>query len=430
MDRFDTIVIGGGPAGLMAAAQASSVGERVLLVEKNASLGVKLLLAGRGRCNFTNAEPDLGTFLSRYGPNGKFLWSAFARFGPAQTMELFEQNGVGAVEERGKRVFPSLRPGRDESGGQRILDMLLTLCKKGGVRILRRSPVRGLKVRKGRIQRIVTPVEELEAGRYILATGGRSFPRTGSTGDGYALARQAGHTIVGPWPALVGVRTQERWTKLAHGCGLRNVRLSVLVDGHEELERFGEMEFMDAGVSGPIVMEISGRLPDWSARGAVHLSIDLKPAVPAEELRERVARDFQEAGERRFAAALRKLVPGPLVPMILELSDVPHDKPVAYVSGEEMDELVRLLKDVRLTATGPLGFDHAVVTRGGVDLKEVEPATMRSKLCPDLYLAGEVLDLDGPSGGFNLQMCWSTGWAAGLGGHAAQGSSSEDAVMI
>ncbi|RRD66243.1 NAD(P)/FAD-dependent oxidoreductase [Fretibacterium sp. OH1220_COT-178] len=407
MERFDTIVIGGGPAGLMAAGQAAAVGERVLLVEKNASLGEKLLLAGKRRCNITNAESDTTAFLSRYGENGRFLFSAFSQMGPAQTIEFFNRIGIRTVVERGGRIFPA------EGGGQRVLDALLILCKKGGVRILRNSPVRTLKMRNGRIERIVTAIEELEADRYIVATGGKSYPRTGSTGDGYRFAAQAGHTIVEPIPALVPVKTQETWVKLARGYNLRNVRLSVLVEGQKVDERFGEMEFTNFGVSGPIVMDLSSRIPEWMAQGSVRFSLDLKPALDLHTLRDRVDRDFRKHGDRLFAGALRDLVPGPLIPLILELSDVPSDKPAPYVSPEEKAELASLLKNIVLTVNGLWSFNHAIVTRGGVSLKEIDPGTMRSKLCENLHLAGEVLDLNGPSGGFNLQVCWSTGYVAG-----------------
>lgn len=407
MERFDTIVIGGGPAGLMAAGQAAAVGERVLLVEKNASLGEKLLLAGKRRCNITNAESDTTAFLSRYGENGRFLFSAFSQMGPAQTIEFFNRIGIRTVVERGGRIFPA------EGGGQRVLDALLILCKKGGVRILRNSPVRTLKMRNGRIERIVTAIEELEADRYIVATGGKSYPRTGSTGDGYRFAAQAGHTIVEPIPALVPVKTQETWVKLARGYNLRNVRLSVLVEGQKVDERFGEMEFTNFGVSGPIVMDLSSRIPEWMAQGSVRFSLDLKPALDLHTLRDRVDRDFRKHGDRLFAGALRDLVPGPLIPLILELSDVPSDKPAPYVSPEEKAELAGLLKNIVLTVNGLWSFNHAIVTRGGVSLKEIDPGTMRSKLCENLHLAGEVLDLNGPSGGFNLQVCWSTGYVAG-----------------
>lgn len=423
MERFDTIVIGGGPAGLMAAVQASAQGEKVLLVEKNDALGEKLLLAGRGRCNFTNGEENMEVFLGRYGEKGRFLHSAFSRFGPAQTLEFFHKNGIRTVTERGKRIFPVLEENAEgqppASGGQRILNVLLMQCRMGGVRILRGNPVMSLKVRSGRVQRLITAREELEAGRYIVATGGKSYPRTGSTGDGYRFAQSAGHTIVPTYPALVPIRTQETWVKLAHGCNLRNVKLSVWVDRKKVEDHFGEMEFTNFGVSGPMVMELSSRVPEWTAaaRESVQLSIDLKPALSRETLRKRVARDFQERGSRRFFEAIRGLVPAPLVPMILELSDIPSEKPAAYISVEEMEDLARLLKDIRLTVNGLWGFNHAVVTRGGVSLKEVDPATLRSKLCANLHFAGEVLDLNGPSGGFNLQVCWSTGWAAGVGGN-------------
>ena len=407
MERFDTIVIGGGPAGLMAAGQAAAVGERVLLVEKNASLGEKLLLAGKRRCNITNAEPDVTAFLSRYGENGRFLHSAFSRLGPSQTVAFFNALGIRTVTERGGRVFPA------EGGGQRVLDALLILCKKGGVRILRESPVRSLKLRGGRVERIVTAIEELEADRYIVTTGGKSYPRTGSTGDGYRFAAQAGHTVVEPTPALVPVKTHETWVKLARGYNLRNVRLSVLLNGERIEERFGEMEFTNFGVSGPIVMELSSCIPDWMARGTVRFSIDLKPALDLKQLTDRVGRDLEKHADRLFAGALRDLVPGPLIPLILELSDVPSDKPAAYVSPEEKGELASLLKNIVLTVNGLWSFNHALVTRGGVSLKEVDPGTMRSKLCENLYFAGEVLDLNGPSGGFNLQVCWSTGYTAG-----------------
>ena len=407
MERFDTIVIGGGPAGLMAAGQAAAVGERVLLVEKNASLGEKLLLAGKRRCNITNAEPDVTAFLSRYGENGRFLHSAFSRLGPSQTVAFFNALGIRTVTERGGRVFPA------EGGGQRVLDALLILCKKGGVRILRESPVRSLKLRGGRVERIVTAIEELEADRYIVTTGGKSYPKTGSTGDGYRFAAQAGHTVVEPTPALVPVKTHETWVKLARGYNLRNVRLSVLLNGEKIEERFGEMEFTNFGVSGPIVMELSARVPDWMARGTVRFSIDLKPALDLKQLTDRVGRDLEKHADRLFAGALRGLVPGPLIPLVLELSDVPSDKPAAYVSPEEKGELASLLKNIVLTVNGLWSFNHALVTRGGVSLKEVDPGTMRSKRCENLYFAGEVLDLNGPSGGFNLQVCWSTGYAAG-----------------
>ena len=409
MAKFDTLIIGGGPAGLMAAIRASSFGQRVAVVEKNPSVGEKLLISGRGRCNFTNGEDDINAFISRYGDNGKFLYSAFSKFGPRQTLVFFANIGLEFVEERGKRIFPK------EGGSQKVLDRLLLECKKNNVKILRSSPVKALKLKDGRVNYIITDANEYSAGKYIIATGGKSYPRTGSTGDGYDFARQAGHTITELYPALVPIRTRETWPKLASGCNLRNVRLHVLLDGKKCAERFGEMEFTNFGVSGPIVMELSTHVPDWQKQcEELTLSLDLKPSLTHEILTGRVKREIAKfRGHKRFAGLVRMLVPAALVRLIIELGDIPHDKPIEYITDEEISEFVSLLKDIRMTVNGLWGFNNAVVTRGGVSLKEIDPATMRSKLCDNLYFAGEVLDLNGPSGGFNLQICWSTGYIAG-----------------
>jgi predicted Rossmann fold flavoprotein len=405
----------------MAAGRAAEVGERVLLVEKNDSLGVKLLLAGKRRCNLTNAEPDMEIFLSRYGKNGRFLQEAFSRFGPRETLEFFGRQGVPTKVERGNRVFPDLPPAEATKGAQRVLDCLLLYCKKGRVRILRKSPVHAVKMKGGRVDRVVAAAEELTADRYILAAGGKSYPRTGSTGDGYRLAAQAGHTIVEPTPAIVPVKTRETWVKLARNFNLRNVRLTATVNGQKVDERFGEMEFTNFGVSGPIVMDLSSYVSDWMKPGeksdpVVNLILDLKPALSLPTLLSRIDRDFEKYGDREFGRALADLLPSALIPLALELSDIPEDKPVAYVSPEEKEELAHLLKNIVLTVNGLWSFDYAIVTKGGICLTEVDPATLRSKRCENLYFAGEVLDLNGPTGGFNLQVCWSTGYVAGQSG--------------
>jgi predicted Rossmann fold flavoprotein len=414
VERFDVIVVGGGPAGLMAAGRSAERGERVLLVEKNASLGEKLLLAGRRRCNITNAEPDVDAFLSRYGEKGRFLYPGFGRFGPRETVAFFNRNGIRTVVERGNRVFPDRSPAAN-GGGQRVLDCLLLYCKKGRVRILRNSPVSALRVKKGRVECVVTATEELFASRFVLATGGRSYPKTGSTGDGYRFAAQAGHTIVEPGPAIVPIKTRETWVKLARNFNLRNVRLTVTVNGEKADERFGEMEFTNFGVSGPIAMDLSSFVSDWMKQGAVRLILDLKPALSLEKLEARIGRDFEKYEDREFGRALVDLLPASLIPMILELSDVPADKGVAWVSPEERRDLAGLIKNIPLTVNGLWSFDHAIVTKGGVCLKEVDPANLRSRLCENLYFAGEILDLNGPTGGFNLQVCWTTGFLAGCG---------------
>ncbi len=409
MQHFDTLIIGGGPAGLMAAVRASSIGQKVIIVEKNERLGEKLLLAGRGRCNFTNAEPDMNNFIAKYGDKGKFLYSAFSKFGPHETMSFFANHGVEIIEERGKRVFPA------SGGGQRILDTLIMQCRKYNVKIFRSNPVKALKIKDSRVNYIITENEEISADKFIIATGGKSYPKTGSTGDGYRLAQQAGHTITKLFPALVPVKTQETWPKLASGCDLKNVRLTVIRDGKDIDNRFGQMEFTNFGVSGPIVMDLSSFIPEWQEGAeSLEFSLDLKPSLTHGILIERVKREIKKfSGRKRFAGLARSLVPAKLTPLILELSDIPHDKPIEYISNEEIFEFVKLLKDIRMHINGLWSFNNAVVTNGGVSLKEIEPSTMKSKLCDNLFFAGEVLDLNGPSGGFNLQICWSTGYIAG-----------------
>ena len=406
MEKFDTLIIGGGPAGLIAAIRAASLGQNAAIAEKNHSLGEKLLLSGKGRCNFTNAESDMNVFISKYGDKGKFLYSSFSKFGPAEVVRFFKKIGVESVEERGKRIFPVV------GGSQRVLDALIMQCKKYNVKIMRNTQVKALKVRNSHVDRVITDRDEFYADKYILATGGKSHPKTGSTGDGYRFALQAGHTITNLYPALVPIRTRETWVKLASGCELKNVRLTVILNGKDIDNRFGEMEFTNFGISGPIVMDISSHVPDW--QGDLELSLDLKPTLTHEILIERVKREIKKfTGHKRFAGLVRSLVPAKLVALILELSDIPHDKPIEYISDEEISDFIKLLKDIRMNVNGLWSFNNAVVTRGGVSLQEVDPATMKSKLCDNLYLAGEILDLNGPSGGFNLQVCWSTGYIAG-----------------
>lgn len=406
MEKFDTLIIGGGAAGLMAAVQASSLGQKVAIAEKNHSVGEKLMISGKGRCNFTNGETDINAFIAKYGENGKFLYSAFSKFGPVETREFFNKIGVESVEERGKRIFPAW------GGSQRVLDALIMQCKKFNVKIMRRTPVKALKVKNSKIEYVITNENEFTADKYIIATGGKSYPKTGSTGDGYIFAQQAGHTITNLYPALVPLRTRETWVKLASGCNLKNVRITVNLNGKDIDDRFGEMEFTNFGISGPIVMDLSAHVPDW--QGDLIFSLDLKPTLTHGILIERVKREIKKFyGHKRFFGLVRSLVPAKMVKLILELSDIPYDKPIEYISDEEIFEFVKLLKDIKMNINGLWSFNNAVVTRGGVSLKEVEPSTMKSKLCGNLYFAGEILDLNGPSGGFNLQICWSTGYIAG-----------------
>lgn len=419
MDKFDLAVIGGGPAGLFAAGFAAKQGARVILIEKNSSVGEKLLLAGKRRCNITNAEEDKDIFISKYGANGKFLHSAFSRFSNRDTIDFFESRGIKTVTERGKRVFPA------EGDSRLILQSLLSFCKEGNVLICRSTRVQSIEAGE-RIERIFLQGRgetEISSDKYIIATGGKSFPKTGSTGDGYLFAQRAGHTLSTPRPVIVPIKTHETWVKLAHGFDLKNVSLTAWLGDKKVSERFGEMEFAPFGISGPIVMDMSRDILDLpmleSGRPGeegeqVVLAIDLKPALDEQTLLDKTEREFEKRAGSKFSNALRAFVPAQMVPLMLHLSDIPEDKPVEYISDEERLELVKLLKRVEVHPSGAAGFNHAIVTRGGVSLKEVDPSTMRSKICPNLYFSGEVLDLDGPTGGFNLQICWSTAAAAGI----------------
>ncbi|MCL2768062.1 MAG: NAD(P)/FAD-dependent oxidoreductase [Synergistaceae bacterium] len=419
MEKFDVAVIGGGPAGLFAAGVAAKNGARVILLEKNQSVGEKLLIAGKGRCNITNAEEDMQTFISRYGENGKFLYSALNQFSQADTIEFFNSRGIKTVVERGRRVFP------ENGDAALILKCLISFCKEGNVLIKRNTEVRNLIIINNAIDRLLVKTnegnQEIVAKNYILATGGKSFPKTGSTGDGYIFASRLGHTIVTPRPVIVPIKTHETWVKHAKGLNLRNVKLTAWLGDEKVTERFGEMEFAPFGISGPIVMDMSRDILDHpflesgksDQKNYIHLELDLKPAIDEATLLSRVKREFEEREGARFDSALRSFVPARLTPLILHLSDIPHDKPVKYISEEEIYEFVNLLKCIRMHPSGAAGFNHAIVTRGGVSLKEIDPASMRSKICDNLWFAGEVIDIDGPTGGFNLQNCWSSGAVAG-----------------
>ncbi len=416
MKNVDVVIIGGGASGLISAVRAASLGKKVLILEKNKFLGQKLLLSGRGRCNFSNALEDINEFVNKYGKNGRFLYSAFSKFSPADTLKFFEENGIDFVVERGKRVFPK------NGGGQKVLDMFLKLIKKYNIEIYRQAAVHSLKIKDSKIDYVITSQDEIKADKYIIATGGLSYPETGSTGDGYKFAQQAGHTIIQTYPALVPVKTKETWVKLANGCNLVNIWLSIFLNGENIANRFGDMEFTNFGISGPIVMELSSQIPDWlkTNKDVLEFVLDLKHSLSHEFLVARIKREISEkidpqyqSGVKRFSTLLRSLMPSRLIRLIVELSDIPHDKPVEFLTDEEIENLAYLLKNIKLNINGLWSYNNAIVTRGGVDLKEIEPSTMRSKLCSNLYFSGEVLDLNGPSGGFNLQMCWSTGYVAG-----------------
>ena len=403
----DIVVIGGGPAGMMAAGRAAELGAKVVLIEKNEILGKKLLITGKERCNFTHKEFDIKKLAEKFGRNGRFLYSALSVFGVHEVINFFESRGVKGKIEQGDRIFP------EKDNAQDIVNVLIKYLAEGKVNILLNSEVTGFKQKNRKISQVLLRGRHISADKYIICAGGKSYPQTGSTGDGYQWAKQFGHTIIKPAPALNPVKTSEKWVKELQGLSLKNVSLKLFQNGKKQDERFGEMLFTHFGVSGPIVMDMSKNIGALLKNGPVKLILDLKPALDFKKLDKRIQRDFQEFKGRMFKNSLKGLLPLSMIPVIIKLSGIEPEKKVDYISREERNKLVHLLKELELTPTGLLGFKWSVVTSGGVALKEVNPNTMGSKKIENLYFAGEILDLDGPSGGYNLQECWSTGYLAG-----------------
>lgn len=404
----DVLVIGGGAAGLMAAGTAAARGLRVTLMERNDRLAKKVRITGKGRCNVTNNCADLQTLIAQIPGNGRFLYSAFSAFMPADTMRFFEEQGVALKTERGSRVFPVSDSAHD------IAEALARFAKQSGVQCVT-GRASELLVRDGAVCGVRTEDgAEYPCRRVIVATGGLSYPLTGSTGDGYRLAEAVGHTIVEPKPSLVPLVCREGFCSDLMGLSLRNVTLRAIdtKKNRTVYSELGEMLFTHFGVSGPLVLSASAHMrPMERARYA--LSVDLKPALTPEQLDKRVQRDFSENINRNYINALNGLLPKKLVPVIVKLSGIPASLKTNQITREQRQALVGLLKDLRLTVTGFRPVDEAIITSGGVKTSEVDPKTMQSKLVGGLYFAGEVLDVDAYTGGYNLQIAFSTGRLAG-----------------
>lgn len=403
------IVVGGGAAGMMAALFAARAGARVLLLERNEKLGKKVYITGKGRCNVTNAA-DEEEFMRRILRNPRFMYASFAALSNQELMQLIESLGVPLKVERGERVFPVSDHSND------VIQALHRELERLGVEIRCNCRVASLMADEGRCEGVTTEAgEKLFADAVILATGGASYPSTGSTGDGYALAEATGHKVEEPLPSLVPIETKESWPATLMGLTLKNVRLSAYqASGRKEkciYSEMGEMLMTHFGVSGPLVLTLSGLLPRDLSN--VRLSIDLKPALDAQTLDARLVRDFRELSRKQLSAVMDGLVPHNLGQQLLVLARISGAAPVHSVTAEQRHALVELLKNVPLTPKRLRGFDEAIVTRGGVCVKDVNPSTMESKRLPGLYFAGELLDVDATTGGFNLQIAFSTGALAG-----------------
>lgn len=401
------IVIGGGAAGLMAAGRAATAGAEVLLLEKMERTGRKIGISGKGRCNLGNSAP-LPEFLVHFGKNGQFLRQCLQQFFTQELSEFFEERGLPLVVERGGRIFPA-------SG--RALDVVKVLSdwnRASGVRTRLATPVREIKCENGQVIGVACDGETIAGDAVILATGGKSYPRTGSSGDGYRLAAALGHTIVPPRPALVPLECRDPAVGAMAGQELRNIAVRLVVDGKRVAKEFGELTFTDFGLSGPTVLTLSGMTVDALDRGhRVELSLDLKPALDPVQLDTRLLRDLASRGAEPIAVLLRGLLPKAMVATCLAACQIPADIDCRQFPGKMRKRLGQWLKNYRLTINGYRSFDEAIITAGGVALKEIEPRTMASRLIKGLFIVGELLDLHADTGGYNLQAAFATGWVAG-----------------
>lgn len=402
------IVIGGGAAGAVAAIFAARNGHRVELFEKNEKIGKKLFITGKGRCNVTNAG-DMDALFDAVKSNPKFLYSAFYSFTNEQAMDFFEELGVRLKVERGNRVFPESDHSSD------IIHALKHELEQLGVEIHFCTEVKDVLVEHEKFTGIVLKNGKKVSGdACVVATGGISYASTGSTGDGYRFAEKTGHKVTELYPSLVPMEVKEWYAKELQGLSLRNVRGTIL-DGKKKLyDEFGEMLFTHYGVSGPIIISASSVVGKKLQDKELTLQIDLKPALSREQLEQRVLRDFEENKNKQFKNAVDKLFPAKLKPIMIELSGISPEKKVNEISKEERLYFVDLIKNFKMTLTGLRSYNEAIITKGGVSVKDIDPGTMESKKISGLYFAGEVLDLDALTGGFNLQIAWSTGYLAGI----------------
>ena len=404
------VVIGGGAAGLMAAVIAGREGAKVTLLEKMNYVGKKMGITGKGRCNITNAC-DMSDFIKNTPGNGKFLYGAYERFTNEDLLQLLHDAGLETKVERGGRVFPASDFALD------VRNTFMKLMKHYGVDVHLEEPVKKLLVDDGVVTGVVTDRETYHADAVVIATGGKSYPATGSTGDGYMLAAQVGHTITDIRPSLVPIVTEESWVKDLMGLSLRNVELSVVAKNKVQAKMFGEMMFTHFGITGPIVLSLShtvGKLMRKKNIGTIGLDINLKPALSPETLDKRLQKDFDLYSKKQLINGMKDLLPSRLIPLIIELAGIDPQKPINQISKEERQQIGYMLQHMPLTVKGLRPVEEAIVTAGGISLKEFNPKTMESKLVKGLYGAGEVLDIDAFTGGYNLQAAFSTGFVAAM----------------
>jgi len=410
MKEYDVIVVGAGAAGLIAAGRAAELGGNVLLLEKMERAGRKLLITGKGRCNITNSTPQKDFFQHIY-PDGKFLKDAFSAFFSQDMIQLLQKNGLETVTERGGRVFPVTNKSAD------VVNALVRWVKRNNVTIEYGQRVQRLLIKEGVLSGLIVGTKnqtrEIQAKNVILCTGGKSYPATGSEGDGYRFAASAGHTIETPRPALVPLETEGNKAQRLQGLSLKNVRASVWVNGKKIKDEFGEMLFTHFGLTGPIILTLSRFVvEELQKKNKVEISVDLKPALDDVKLDNRLIRDLDNNGKRRIDNIFRMWLPASLIPLFLDELRIDGNKEAHQMTGKERQKILLLMKNLRFTVTGYRPFREAIITAGGIVTNEVDKKTMESKLVRNLYFAGEVLDLDADTGGYNLQIAFSTGWLA------------------
>ncbi len=424
---WDVIVVGGGPAGMMTAGRAAECGARVLLIEKNDTLGRKLLITGGGRCNVTNAQQDVRKFLEKYTDNAKFLFSTFSQWDVEKTLNFFYLREMPTKVENEGRVFPV------SDSAQSVWNTLVEYMRAGGVTVLSDSSVTEIvrestkdknteKSGNGKVSEILVGVKiksgknsgEVVRGRSIvIATGGTSRPETGSTGDGYAWLKKIGHTIVEPTPSLVPIVVKDKWISRVAGVGLKDAKITTFQNNKKQEVSRGKILFTHVGLSGPTILNMSRDIGELLKYGEVAVSLDLLPDFDHGQLNKKLQEIFKENTNKKFRNSLGSLVPSALATVLVELSLIGEDTPCNSVTREERLKLIDLLKGLRLNVDKLLGLEKAIVTSGGVVLSEVDFKTMQSRLFPNLYLVGDILNIDRPSGGYSLQLCWTTGFVAG-----------------
>lgn len=405
---WDVVVVGGGPAGMIASGRSAELGKKVLLIEKNDSLGRKLLITGGGRCNLTNNETDVRKFLSKFKDSDKYLFSAFSKFGVREALDFFHSRKMETKEEALGRVFPA------SNSAQSVWETLFEYLKQNKVTILSNSPVIGFETDNKKITSIILKDKsKIKAKSFVLATGGKSRPETGSTGDGFVWLKEIGHKVIDSTASLVPLKTKTDWVKKLQGVSLPDVKITVLQNNERQNQTHGKILFTHFGLSGPSILNLSHDIGELLKYGEVVVSLDLLPNLDHGQLNQKLQDIFKEKSNKKFKNTLGDLMPSAFVPIIVEISKISPDTPSNSITREERLSLIELLKNIHIEVESLLGVEKAIITSGGVSLDEIDFKTMSSKLYPNLYLVGDILNIDRPSGGYSLQLCWTTGFIAG-----------------